>query len=117
MADANKMSLQHVAGKFYPDALVRYLQQPDAHFKWSAMPRFRLSEDQCRSLAHWLIARSDSKPFLTEPSTAEIVERGKKLVETSGCLNCHATGLTNRFKAATLAELKDINRAALRACG
>jgi mono/diheme cytochrome c family protein len=100
----NIWSLKRVAEKFYPDALADYLAHPDAHFKWTGMPRYSLSRGDCEILAGWLISRS--QPFSLEPlsSTSEMIQRGKEMVQSQGCLNCHGAGLSNKFSTVPLAQ-------------
>jgi mono/diheme cytochrome c family protein len=110
--DAKKISLNAVAQKFYPDSLAAFLKQPDAHFAWIRMPRFRLSEEQLNSLASYLLAGSGARAAKL-PVDAALAKRGKKLVQSSGCLNCHALNLENQFSAKPLAELENVHAGCL----
>jgi mono/diheme cytochrome c family protein len=102
--DLNKISLDHVGAKFFPDSLVAYLEKPDAHFKWTRMPRFKLSREDCELLAAFLIARSKPAADVVNVASAETVQRGKTLVQTLGCLNCHQLNLPNKFSTTPLAQ-------------
>ena len=102
----NSISLDHVARKFRPGALESFLMNPRAHFQWSEMPDFRLSEEEASALAAWL--RKDDGGS-SEPSTdREMVRRGRMLTETMGCLNCHAQEIENRFEAPALDQLAGV---------
>lgn len=102
-------SLKRVAEKYYPNALADYLEIPNAHFKWTGMPRYNLSTEDCELLAGWLILRSE--PFLatTAPPTAEMIQHGKQLVESQGCLNCHIADLQNKFSTVPLTQTDPAN--------
>jgi mono/diheme cytochrome c family protein len=100
----SKRSLKSVAEKFYPDALVDFLEKPDLHFKWTSMPRYRLSRGDCELLAAWLIAQSEAFSFAPSTSAPEIIQRGKELVQSQGCLNCHSADLPNSFSTTPLAQ-------------
>lgn len=104
-ADAVKISLKHVREKFPPGQLAAFVQKPDAHYGWTRMPRFNLSNDEARQLAAWLNSAADAPPEITAPGDAAVIELGKKLAQTSGCLNCHTAKLDNQFKARPLTEL------------
>ena len=64
------------------------------------MPNFKLSEDEAAKLAAFLL----SKPGGELPKSTGDAVRGKKFVQTAGCLNCHTLEQPNLFKAPTLAE-------------
>lgn len=98
-ADAARIDLSEVGRKFVPGALARFLERPDAHYRWSRMPDFRLTAGEASHLAAWLGADSDHQP-VTDPTAlpdSDLIERGRRLVQTRGCLNCHAAPLENRF--------------------
>ena len=104
-ADAKKLNLTHVNAKFPPAALLAFLKNPGAHYAWTRMPNFKLKDAEAEQLAAFL---SSSAPMLKQagaPTDAAVIARGKELVQTRGCLNCHSLKLDNKFKAAPLAEL------------
>jgi mono/diheme cytochrome c family protein len=101
---ANKILLGNVGEKFSPGALVDFLKQPDQHYAWIRMPRFNLSDEQRQEIAAYLLANSE-RPAVAEPANGETVELGKKMVQTSGCLNCHALKLDNQFSTKALASV------------
>ena len=105
--DANKISLKQVRAKFATNALVEFLKQPDAHYAWIAMPRFKLSDAQRAELAAYLILNSEKAVATPQSSDAAAIESGKKLVQTSGCLNCHSLKLENQFTTKNLAQISN----------
>ncbi len=107
--EPTKITLKHVAEKFPGGQLAAFLQKPDAHYRWIRMPRFKLTADEAGRLAAYLLAAAENTAATVPSSDAAIIEHGKTLVQTSGCLNCHATGsgnkLENKFTATPLADL------------
>lgn len=102
-ADAAKISLAHVNGKFPAGRLAEFLQQPTAHYRWRRMPDFKLSAEQALAIAGEL--RKEAKTEATALSAGD-ADNGRKLVVTTGCLNCHALpGATSELKAPSLAQL------------
>lgn len=83
--------------------LAAYLKAPERSNPASRMPNFHLSDAEARGLADylWSNAREGMKPEPT-PTNANLLARGKGLVETSGCLSCHdgkPLGLSNHAPA------------------
>ncbi len=105
-AQPHQISQKQVKAKFTPGALAAFLRQPEEHFQWIRMPNFKLTAGEAGDLAAYLDSVADSaEAEPTAPDTATI-EKGKKLVATSGCLNCHALdGVKNEFTAQPLADL------------
>ena len=102
---ADRVPLRNVGAKWRPGALRAFLRQPDRHYASIRMPNFRLAEAEAASLAAFLLAppRADLGP---PPPAASDVARGQALVQSSGCLNCHALdGVPNSFKAPAFADL------------
>lgn len=102
--DAKRISLKHVNRKFTSGMLAVFLKSPEAHYAWTRMPNFRLSDDEAAQLAAFLQRDADPlpNPQAFEPTT---VERGKQMIQTTGCLNCHAMNLENKFSAKSLKEI------------
>ena len=99
-----RVSLSQVRAKFRPDALRQYLLKPEAHYAWNPMPNFRLADDEAAALAAYLLAKSD--PIGTRPPLQGDAAKGKQLVRSSGCLNCHALeGETSEQKGPSLAAI------------
>ena len=92
--ETNKVSLHHVAAKFPPEKLIEFLRQPNAHYTWIRMPDFRLSAKEAKELAEFLTKDSAVAPPKVDDA---LIEKGKTLVQNSGCLNCHSAKLDNKF--------------------
>jgi len=99
-------NLDHLARKFRPSALADYLRAPEAHYAWTGMPNFQLTDAEGASLSLHLQA-GPAPSAKSEPPPRASVDAGRALIQTSGCLNCHAAKLENRFPAKPLAALKD----------
>ena len=107
-ADPKKISLKHVAKKFVPGALPEFLKKPDQHYAWIRMPNFKLDDSQRAALAAYILAKADNPTESAGSTDKALVDRGQKLVQTSGCLNCHGgLKLENQFATKSLADLKD----------
>ncbi len=101
------VSLRLVESKWHPQALVSYLLEPEEEDPWSSMPNYRLREDEARSLAGYLISRSRAHGSFRSSSAAGDVSRGRALVASSGCLNCHEiSGLASTMEAPPLSKAK-----------
>ncbi len=103
--DPAKLSQKRIAEKFPTGKLAEFLRLPDAHYKWTRMPGFHLSEKEAKELEDWLFAAAPKPELKPAPIEAAIIEKGKKLVQTTGCLNCHELKLDNQFKAPPLDAL------------
>lgn len=104
-ADERKIFLNRVLEKFAPGSLAEFLQKPEVHYAWIRMPNFKLSQAEADELAAYLNSKADKAGDIAGPSDAATIERGKKLVQTSGCLNCHVLKLENQFSARALTNL------------
>ena len=56
------------------------------------MPNFRLTAEEADGLAAYLLANGEEKPPVDGDVPAGDPAKGKQLVASSGCLNCHAIG-------------------------
>ena len=97
------VDLRHLARKFLAGSLEEFLLDPQAHYKWIAMPNFELSGEEAASLGSYL--RGDAGEAGELGRSAELIEEGRRLVQTRGCLNCHELELENRFEAPSLVEV------------
>ncbi len=86
-----RVSLALVRAKWRPAALVEFLLDPDRHHPAIAMPDFGLDAGEARALAAHVLASARGKIEPVDLSAADPV-RGKRLLEESGCLSCHAIG-------------------------
>ncbi len=88
-----RIPLRDVGAKWRPVALRAFLRQPDRHYAWVRMPNFNLTALEAERLAAYLLAlakRDLAGPGLPAPD----VERGRRLVQSAGCVNCHALTAT-----------------------
>lgn len=85
--DPARVPLDYVRAKFKPAALREYLLKPEAHYAWNPMADFHLSQQEASDLSAYLL--SDGKDL---PQSAGDAAKGKRLVVSIGCLNCHQLG-------------------------
>ena len=100
-----RISQKGVKAKFAPGALVAFLRQPDEHFKWVRMPNFKLTEEEAAQLAAYLDANAEAPGVRPSPTDPALIGRGRQLIQTSGCLNCHFLEAQNQFATRKLVEL------------
>lgn len=103
--DAKKISLTHLNAKFQPPHLAAFIKNPGAHYAWTHMPKFPLTDEEAHQIA---AALSSTAPMFKQPGPSTdpaVIARGQHLVQTTGCLNCHTLKLDNQFKAKPLADL------------
>lgn len=103
--DATKLNLTHVNAKFPPAALLAFLKNPGTHYAWTRMPKFNFKDGEAEQLAGFLSSIAPMAKQPGPPTDAAILARGKQLVQSSGCLNCHTLKLDNQFKAKPLVDL------------
>jgi glucose/arabinose dehydrogenase/cytochrome c553 len=84
-----RTSLQFVRDKFQPNELIRFLQHPQRHFRWTRMPDFNLTDREAESLALALLQLEVVAP--QKPATRPLGDaaRGQKLFASLGCRQCH----------------------------
>ena len=85
----NRVPLKFVKEKFAAGELAEFLKKPEVHYAWIHMPNFHLSDEEANALSAWLESRCGGNELPKITLTADVAN-GKKLFETSGCLNCHA---------------------------
>jgi hypothetical protein len=105
--DPAKLSQQGIAEKFPPGRLAELLRAPEAHYAWTRMPNFHLTEAEAKELEDWLFAAAPKPQLKPVGNTPALIEKGRTLVQTRGCLNCHALKLENQFKPLPLARLQE----------
>ncbi len=105
--DPKKVSLKNVREKFPAAALAEFLKQPNAHYSWIRMPRFKLTDEQREQITAFLFSTSEKLKEISVPADKNTIERGKKLLQTSGCLNCHSLKLENQFTTKALAQISN----------
>jgi mono/diheme cytochrome c family protein len=101
--------LKWVSAKWQHGALASFLKQPNKHYKWIRMPTFGLTDDEASSLAAfvWSESQKSSSAITPSPNFKINAERGKALVQTVGCLDCHdiEENLKSTLNSPTLANL------------
>ena len=102
-----RIPLRLVGAKWRPRALAAFLKQPDRHYAWIKMPNFHLSDAEAGQLAAYVASPPKVDLAPADPGkTPADPARGRALVETSGCLDCHALpGSANAARAPSLARL------------
>ncbi len=103
--DTTKISLNAVNEMFPPGRLAPFLANPTKHYAWRRMPNFRLSNGEAGAIAGYLRSRAPMVKMKAIPSDGHLIDAGKKLVQTKGCLNCHSLELPNQFTARSMAKL------------
>ncbi len=105
-AEAGKISLDSVALKFKSDKLTEFLLLPEAHYAWTRMPNFRLTPAEGKELADLILSKSPKYELTAAPTDAATLAHGRKLVTTTGCINCHSVrSVKNEFVTKPLAQL------------
>jgi mono/diheme cytochrome c family protein len=69
------------------------------------MPDFHLSADEAKQLEEFLFAAAPKAESKVAPTEKAILEKGRKLVQSTGCLNCHTLKLENSFAPQKLEAL------------
>lgn len=89
-APAPRVPLKYVRAKFKPAALTAFLLNPSAHYAWIPMPNFKFSQEEADAVAAFLLSEANGE--LPGNLPAGDPAKGKVLVASSGCINCHAVG-------------------------
>lgn len=84
-------ALDQVAKRHDVQWLIAHFKSPQALSPNSIMPRFNLSEQECRALTEFLLSFSDTNVvgFIRTPALMTSVERGKAVYRKYGCAGCH----------------------------
>lgn len=101
-ADPARVPWRLIKAKYKPAALVEFIKQPEKHFAWIRMPNFRLTDDEAKKIAAYLMSASKDLEGATPTGDPA---KGKQLVQSSGCINCHGLKLDNAFQAPALAAI------------
>jgi glucose/arabinose dehydrogenase/cytochrome c553 len=111
--DPDRVPLRHVARKWKTGALRDFLLAPGRHYRWTRMPDFKLSEKEAVRVAEFLRKQSnaatESEPRGTSGGPAGDAERGKRWVQSSGCLSCHELPAQNRLRSPSLEALAGVD--------
>lgn len=109
-----RRSLHFVNAKFAPGALQEFLKAPQAHYEWSRMPDFKLSDDEAASLTAFLQSRALGELVIAEDAPKGDAARGKQLFGTAGCANCHSVGEPSTARK-TVIDVQDVTKGCLAA--
>jgi mono/diheme cytochrome c family protein len=89
-ADASRVPLNNVASKYLPGQLAAFLKKPEAFHPFTAMPNFKLTDDEAASLAAYLTASSEGKgTVLGYRFPAGDATRGAEVAASLHCGTCH----------------------------
>ena len=106
--ERKRIPLRDISAKWKSTGLKEFLKKPDAHYTCVRMPNFNLSETETSHLAAYLLATPKRELFGDLPKGD--ASRGKLLVQSAGCMNCHSLKdeqpLKNTLKAPAYADLK-----------
>lgn len=96
MQDLKKVApnLKEVRLKLRKEWIPVWLQDPPAFRPGTAMPKFRLTDEEIRAMAAFLWQAGLDGPQ-PEPQPKGDPVQGKELFETRGCLGCHSIGEGN----------------------
>lgn len=98
------LKLQWLGSKYNLPALASYLRDPSEIEPSGAMPSLLLNDADANAIAAHLLTSRNPAFERTPPSGDPL--RGKQLVQSQGCLACHALDSTpNQFQARPLSEL------------
>ncbi len=103
--DPLRNPLKHVGSKFSSGYLAKFMLAPDGDYSWSRMPKFHLKPEEAEQIAAYLVAGATQWEAKTPPTESALITQGQKLVQTSGCLNCHALKLPNQYASKALSDL------------
>ncbi len=114
VADPTRVSLNNVASKYLPGALVAFLKQPDAYHPFTQMPNFRLTDAEAERIAAFLTKASEGKQTqLGYEFAAGDALRGAKVAESLQCGACHpGMPVSPQIAPATMGEIFKNNWAA-----
>lgn len=90
--EGGKLSLRDVRRKFPGRSLRDFLMRPEAHYDWIRMPNFHLSVEEAAALSSFLLTKAGGSDANTlQADAGGGVDRGRRLVQDRGCLQCHKT--------------------------
>jgi mono/diheme cytochrome c family protein len=87
--------LSRVGYKTNPEWLYRWVKNPKDYNPHTRMPNFKLSDEQAEAVTAYLMDVSNKNAFsYSSPGgySGGDAKRGQEVVETAGCLGCHAEG-------------------------
>ena len=92
--------LNRIGHKTTPEWIFRWIKDPEEHNPHTRMPNFRFSDEQAEAVAAHLMKISSQNPFDLRSGVFRggDATRGKQVVETVGCLACHAVGENTKIR-------------------
>jgi mono/diheme cytochrome c family protein len=99
------IDLDQIDSKFVDGALVAFLLNPSRHFESIRMPDFMFSVVEAEDIAAFLVSESLSTGE-NDSSEQKLIDRGKLLVQSTGCLHCHASEISNQHRAKPLRSME-----------
>ncbi len=82
------VSLERLALKYPEGELVAFLLEPNRHFAGVRMPNFQLSIEEAEDIASFLI-ETELAVLNAPASDPELIQKGKALVASARCVQCH----------------------------
>ncbi len=102
--ESSRISLNFIQNKYQPNTLADFLLQPDKHHTSAQMPNFNLSKSDIEQIVAFIFSHTILVNTVTNPKAMS--DRGRELVQSTGCLNCHGgLKLENKFTAPKLAQV------------
>lgn len=99
----SRIPLKYASWKFKQGALQAFLKNPQQHYKWNRMPNFGFSDDEAAKLAAYIRSSSTADDSAVRGKPDPV--KGKELVQTLGCLSCHALKLENKYQISSLESM------------
>ena len=111
-SDPERISLDLVNAKFPPGHLAAFLLEPTKHYKWRRMPTFGMTKEEAVTVSAYL--RSKAPMVKAKAPNPKLIGKGKALVQSVGCLNCHALeGISTKLESGSLARVKGSEKGCL----
>lgn len=88
-------SLSKVGSKVNKECLLRWLKDPRDYLSETRMPRYRFSNQDIEDIVSYLFNLKDKRfemPIYFAISNHSLIQHGKILFESLGCLGCHKIG-------------------------
>ncbi len=85
-------SLKQVRGQLKREWIPGWLRDPQGYRAGTRMPKFRLSEDEVRSITAFIWQAADEAALSSPSAGSGDSANGKELFGTRGCLACHSIG-------------------------
>ncbi|MEX2215752.1 MAG: c-type cytochrome [Phycisphaeraceae bacterium] len=96
-----RVPLKFVRSKWSRDAFTAFLLNPQKHYEWIRMPNFNVSPVEANQITAFLWSLKGET--IEGPVGKGDATRGKQLVQSLGCVNCHTVTEKNEKLVSTLA--------------